>query len=213
MISAYIDMIGGASGDMLLGALIDVGLPIDDLRTELSLMDVHGYALRSESVSRGALNCTLLHVDLDEEGRRRRGWDELSGTVESSHLPDEVKTKAIEVLDRLTDAESLVHGVDRHHLTPHELGTVDTLVDIVGVIAGFRLLGVERISAGPFPAGTGFVMSDHGRIPGIAPATAQVYAAANAPVRSASQWGPKGETVTPSGASLVTSIASFHIYF
>ncbi len=209
MISAYIDMIGGASGDMLLGALIDVGLPIDDLRTELSLMDVHGYALRSESVSRGALNCTLLHVDLDEEGRRRRGWDELSGTVESSHLPDEVKTKAIEVLDRLTDAESLVHGVDRHHLTPHELGTVDTLVDIVGVIAGFRLLGVERISAGPFPAGTGFVMSDHGRIPGIAPATAQVYAAANAPVRSASQWGPKGETVTPSGASLVTSIASF----
>ncbi|MDP6821670.1 MAG: nickel pincer cofactor biosynthesis protein LarC [Dehalococcoidia bacterium] len=209
MISAYIDMIGGASGDMLLGALIDVGLPIDDLRSELSLMDVRGYTLRPESVSRGALNCTLLHVDLDEEGLRRRGWDELSGTVESSRLPDEVKTKAIEVLDRLTDAESVVHGVDRHHLTPHELGSVDTLVDIVGVIAGFRLLGVERIFAGSFPAGTGFVMSDHGRIPGTAPATAQVYAAANAPVRAASQWGPKGETVTPSGASLVTSIASF----
>lgn len=194
---------------MLLGALIDVGLPVDDLRAELSLMDVRGYTLRPEIVSRGALNCTLLHVDLDDEGQRRRGWDELSGTVESSRLPDDVRSKAIEVLDRLTDAESVVHGVDRHHLTPHELGTVDTLVDIVGVIAGFRLLGMERISAGPFPAGTGFVMSDHGRIPGIAPATAQVYAAANAPVRPANQWGPKGETVTPSGASLVTSIASF----
>ncbi|HIF11550.1 MAG TPA: LarC family nickel insertion protein, partial [Dehalococcoidia bacterium] len=81
--------------------------------------------------------------------------------------------------------------------------------DIVGVIAGFRLLGIEQISAGPFPAGTGFVMSDHGRIPGIAPATAQIYATANAPIRSATQWGPKGETVTPSGASLVTSIAGF----
>jgi len=207
--SAYIDMIGGASGDMLLGALIDVGLPIDDLRSELALMGVSGYTLRSESVSRGALNCTLLHVDLDDEGERRRGWDELSGTIESSKLPDEVRSKALQVLDRLTDAESVVHGVDRHHLTPHELGSVDTLVDIVGVIAGFRLLGIEHISAGPFPAGTGFIMSDHGRIPGLAPATAQVYAAANAPVRPANQWSPKGETVTPSGASLVTSIASF----
>ncbi len=209
MKTAYIDMIGGASGDMLLGALIDVGLSIDDLRSELALMDIGGYTLRQERVSRGALNCTLLHVDLDEEGQRRRGWDELSGTVESSRLPEEVRAKAIEVLDRLTDAESVVHGVDRHHLTPHELGTVDTLVDIVGVIAGFRLLGIEQISAGPFPAGTGFVMSDHGRIPGIAPATAQIYATANAPIRSATQWGPKGETVTPSGASLVTSIAGF----
>jgi uncharacterized protein (TIGR00299 family) protein len=209
MKTAYIDMIGGASGDMLLGALVDVGLSIDDLRSELALMDIGGYTLRSERVTRGALNCTFVHVDLDEEGQRRRGWDELSGTIEASRLPDEVRTKAMEVLDRLTDAESVVHGVDRHHLTPHELGTVDTLVDIVGVIAGFRMLGIERISAGPFPAGTGFVMSDHGRIPGIAPATAQIYAAANAPIRSATQWGPKGETVTPSGASLVTSIASF----
>lgn len=202
-------MIGGASGDMLLGALIDVGLSIDDLRNELALMDVRGYTLRPEKVSRGALNCTLLHVDLDDEGLRRRGWDELSDTVASSRLPEEVRNKSIEVLDRLTDAESVVHGVDRHHLRPHELGTVDTLVDIVGVVAGFRLIGVEQITAGAFPAGTGFVMSDHGRIPGLAPATAQVYAAANAPVRSANQWGPKGETVTPSGASLITSIASF----
>jgi len=207
--SAYIDMISGASGDMLLGALINVGLPLDDLRNELALMDVGGYTLRAESVSRGALNCTLLHVDLDDEGNRRRGWDELSGTIESSKFPDEVRSKALQVLDRLTAAESVVHGVDRHHLTPHELGSVDTLVDIVGVIAGFRLLGIEHISAGPFPAGTGFIMSDHGRIPGLAPATAQVYAAANAPVRPANQWGPKGETVTPSGASLVTTIASF----
>ncbi|MFP6679541.1 MAG: nickel pincer cofactor biosynthesis protein LarC [Dehalococcoidia bacterium] len=209
MKSAYIDMIGGASGDMLLGALIDVGLSLDDLRNELALMDVRGYTLRPEKVSRGALNCTLLHVDLDDEGLRRRGWDELSDTVASSRLPEEVRNKSIEVLDRLTDAESVVHGVDRHHLRPHELGTVDTLVDIVGVVAGFRLIGVEQITAGAFPAGTGFVMSDHGRIPGLAPATAQVYAAANAPVRSANQWGPKGETVTPSGASLITSIASF----
>ncbi|MCH8816367.1 MAG: nickel pincer cofactor biosynthesis protein LarC [Chloroflexi bacterium] len=209
MKSAYIDMIGGASGDMLLGALVDAGLPLEELRAELSGMDVGGYTIRAERVTRGALNCTLLHVDLDDEGRRRRGWDELSGTVESSRLPDDVRSKSIEVLDRLTEAESRVHGVDRHHLTPHELGTVDTLVDIVGVIAGFRLLGVEQVSAGAFPAGTGFVMSDHGRIPGIAPATAQIYAAAKAPVRSASEWGPKGETVTPSGASLVTSIASF----
>ena len=207
--SAYIDMIGGASGDMLLGALIDVGLPLDDLRDELAGMDVGGYTLRAERVARGALNCTHLHVDLDGDGLRRRGWDELSETVQSSRLPDEVRSKAIQTLDRLTDAESVVHGVDRHHLTPHELGTVDTLVDIVGVIAGFRLLGVEHIASGPFPAGTGFVMSDHGRIPGLAPATAQVYAAANAPVRAASEWGPKGETVTPSGASLITSIASF----
>ena len=87
MKSAYIDMIGGASGDMLLGALIDVGLSVEDLRAELALMDVGGYTLRPEKVSRGALNCTLLHVDLDDEGLRRRGWDELSGTIGSSRFP------------------------------------------------------------------------------------------------------------------------------
>lgn len=209
MKAAYIDMIGGVSGDMLLGAVVDAGLDVSALEAELAKLPVSGYALRPERVQRGALPATLLHVDLDDEGTRRRGWEDFVQSITDSGLDADVKSTALRVLDTLTDAESKVHGVERRHLRPHELGTVDTLVDIVGVIAGLRLLGVGPIYASAFPAGTGLVGSDHGRIPGTAPATAQIYAAAGAPVRAPGRRGPQGETVTPTGAALVTTIAEF----
>ncbi|MFW6174489.1 MAG: nickel pincer cofactor biosynthesis protein LarC, partial [Chloroflexota bacterium] len=213
MKTAYIDMIGGASGDMLLGALLDAGLSPDALVAELAKMPMSGYELRPERVERGALRATLAHVDLDEEGKRRRPWDEFSATIRDSDLEPVDREAALRVLDALTEAEARVHGVDRHHLQPHELGTVDTLVDIVGVITGLRLLGVDRVHASAFPAGVGFVRSEHGRIPATAPATAEIYAATGAPVRSPAQTPdgplPYGECVTPTGAALVATVAGF----
>ena len=220
---AHLSLIGGASGDMLLGALVDVGLELDLLRGELAKLGVGGYAVRAERVRRGVIPATLVHVDLDAEGRRTRGIDEFRRVVSDSALPDADKRLAIRVFSALGDAEAVVHGEpgdhDETHAHPHhdpadggelhELATVDTLVDVVGVVAGLRLLGVERVSSSPFPAGSGLVNTAHGPLPSPAPATMQIYAAAKAPVRVSDPGGPRGEAVTPTGAALITTLADF----
>jgi len=220
---AYLNLIGGASGDMLLGALIDAGLELDLLRGELARLGVGGYTIEAERVRRGVIPATLMHVDLDAEGRRPRGIDEFRRTLRDSALPDTDKRLAIRVFDALGNAEEVVHGVagehEHHHhegqTEPHahqelhELATVDTLVDVAGVVAGLRLLGVERVHSSPFPAGSGLTDSAHGPLPSPAPATMQIYAAAKAPVRTSGPGGPAGEAVTPTGAALITTLADF----
>jgi len=220
---AHLNLIGGASGDMLLGALVDVGLDLDLLRGELAKLGVGGYALRAERVRRGVIPATLVHVDLDAEGGRTRGIDEFRRVVSDSALPDADKRLAIRVFSAIGAAEAVVHGEpgghDEAHAHPHhgpadggelhELATVDTLVDVVGVVAGLRLLGVGRVSSSPFPAGSGLVNTAHGPLPSPAPATMQIYAAAKAPVRVSDPGGPKGEAVTPTGAALITTLAGF----
>ena len=220
---AHLNLIGGASGDMLLGALVDVGLELDLLRGELAKLGVGGYALRAERVRRGVIPATLVHVDLDAEGGRKRGIDEFRRVVSDSALPDADKRLAIRVLSAIGAAEAVVHGelgghdethAHSHHGPAdggelHELATVDTLVDVVGVVAGLRLLGVERVSSSPFPAGSGLVNTAHGPLPSPAPATMQIYAAAKAPVHVSDPGGPKGEAVTPTGAALITTLAGF----
>ncbi len=232
--AAYLNLIGGASGDMLLGALIDAGLELESLREELAKLRVGGYSLRAERVLRGVIPATLLHVDLDEEGERRRGIDDFRRVVGESDLPEKDRQLATRVFDALGRAEDAVHGApgvlshEPHEHEPahahshaeshahaaesgelHELATVDTLVDVVGVIAGLRLLGIERVHSSPFPAGSGLTATAHGPLPSPAPATMQIYAAANAPLRTYSAEGPTGEAVTPTGAAIVTTVASF----
>ena len=222
---AYLNVIGGASGDMLLGALVDVGLELDELRGELAKLGVGGYTIRAEGVRRGVIAATLVHVDLDAEGRRPRGIDEFRRTLRDSALPDGDKQIAARVFDAIGNAEKVVHGdPDDHphehghahghgehaaHGELHELATVDTLVDVVGVVAGLRLLGVERVYSSPFPAGSGLTDTAHGPLPSPAPATMQIYAAAGAPVRTYQAGGPAGEAVTPTGAALITTLADF----
>ena len=212
---AYLNLIGGASGDMLLGALIDVGLDLDLLRGELAKLGVGGYAVRAERVRRGVIPATLVHVDLDAEGRRPRGIDEFRRALRDSTLPDADKTSAIRVFDAIARAEEAVHGEpgehphDHAHATLHELATVDTLVDVAGAVAGLRLLGVERVHSSAFPAGSGLTDTAHGPLPSPAPATIQIYAAAGAPVRTSEPGGPTGEAVTPTGAALITTLADF----
>jgi hypothetical protein len=152
---------------------------------------------------------TTLDVELDEEGLRRRSWAEFSSTIKESALPDATKTKAVGVFDALIRGEERAHRTEGAHQKPHELGTVDTLVDIVGVIVGFEELGVEKIHASAFPSGRGMVKTEHGMLPVPALATIEIMAAADAPIQTATLNMPPGETVTPTGAALMTQLASF----
>lgn len=205
----YLDMIGGASGDMLLGALVDAGLPLDDLRRELEKLGVSGYELTSSQVMRGGIEATLIGVNLDESGSRTRDWTEFERAISDSSLSDSVKTTSHKVFELLARAESAAHGVSKEETHLHELGTVDTLVDVVGVVAGFELLGIERVHASPFPLSSGVSKSSHGVMAATAAATAEIYRLTGAPVRAGGMKAPVGEAVTPTGAAIVSTTASF----
>ncbi len=207
--TAYLDMIGGVSGDMLLGAMVDVGLTLDDLQVELDKIPDRGYQLRSKSVKRGGLKATLVDVELDEGGRRKRTWDDFYNSIEASNLHDSDQKAIKSIFEVLAEAESSAHGgeVGTTHL--HELGTVDTLVDISSAVIGLRLLGVDNLYASAFPAGIGTSSSSHGLMGATSIATAAIYKASGAPVRVGGKQ-PVGEAVTPTGAAIVSTLAQFH---
>ena len=210
MRTAYFQSIGGASGDMVLGSLIDSGVPLEHVEGALGLMGVRGVALRASQEQRGGLTGRLVQVALDEDAQRRRSIDEFVEIVLASDLPEPVKDRAVSVFRRLENAERLAHRSADAGGHLHELGTLDTLVDVVGSIVGLDYLEVERVCASPFPMGAGVVRSDHGVLPVPSPATAEIFAMAGAPVvRAPGGAALTGEMVTPTGAAIITVLADF----
>ena len=208
----YIHMIGGASGDMLLGALLDAGLSPGDLEAELMKLPVPGCAIAARRDRRGGL--PGIHVTLDTGGGAaeavRMGWQDFADAIANSNLSPAVADRSLRVLRLLEEAERSVHGAAPGDPSPHphELGTLDTLIDIVGTVAGLELLGIERLYSGPIPMGSGVIKAAHGPLPAAAPATMVLATMAKAPVTPPPN-GYTGELVTPTGAALVTGLASF----
>lgn len=210
MTSAYFQCIGGASGDMILGALLDAGLALDDLQDALAKLGVDGYALEARNARRGGLDGTHLVVNLDERGSKTHTIRDFVEIVEGSGLSDGVVQRSRAVFQRLAEAEAAVHGATPEQTHLHELGTLDTLVDVVGGVAGLEMLGVERIYCSAFPSGSGVIRSQHGLLPVPAPATAALFAMANAPVAAPpGNAHNTGEMVTPTGAAILTTLADF----
>ena len=195
---------------MILGAVIDAGAPLEAIQQALESTNVKGVELTCQEAQRGGVTGKLVTVQLDEKARRPRRWQDFVTAVEQSDLATTVKERAIAVFHRLAEAEARVHksSVERVHL--HELGTLDTLVDVVGGIVGLDALGIERLYSSPFPSGSGVIKSEHGVLPVPAPATAALMAMANAPVIPAPGNAIEtGEMVTPTGAAIITTLASF----
>ena len=207
-VTAFIDMIGGVSGDMLLGAMVAVGLDLDELQAELDKFPDRGYRLEKSLVNRGGLEAMLVDVVLDEDGERKRTWDDFYSSIENSTLEDSDKRAIKRIFDALAEAEAAVHGGDAGSTHLHELGTVDTLVDISSTVIGLRLLGVDKIHASAFPVGTGSSSSSHGVMGATSIATAAIYLRTGAPVRAGGRQ-PVGEAVTPTGAAIVATLAEF----
>ena len=210
MSTAYFQCIGGASGDMILGALLDAGLSLDDLRNTLASLDVDGYALSSQRAQRGGLEGTHLVVQLEERGRRTHTIQNFVEMVEASGLSDRVIDQSRAIFHRIGEAEAKVHNTEPGETHLHELGTLDTLFDVVGGVAGLEMLGVEEVYCTPFPSGSGVVRTEHGLLPVPTPATAALFAMANAPVAAPPNNAHNtGEMVTPTGAAILTTLATF----
>jgi hypothetical protein len=204
---AYLDCPSGISGDMFLGCLVDCGWPLERFGHTIESLRLPAgeWAIQVQDVQKGSLRAKQVDV-LFEEGSHRRGLAEVSEIIRSSNLPDEVKDRAIAVFERLGKAEAKVHGTSIQEVHFHEVGAIDAIVDVVGVVCGLHDLSIESLYASPLPLGTGWVQSEHGTIPVPAPATLELLAAAAAPTRPAP--GP-GELVTPTGAALLAEMARF----
>ena len=166
---AYFDCISGASGDMILGALLDAGLPEATLRERLALLRLDGFDLRCRPVVKNGLSATKVDVLVADDVPARHLPD-IEAIVQGSDLPPAVKEKAVAIFRRLGEVEAGIHATTPDQVHLHELGGVDTIVDVVGALVGLDALGIEAVYASPLPLGRGFVRGAHGQIPLPAPA-------------------------------------------
>ncbi|HYM16150.1 MAG TPA: nickel pincer cofactor biosynthesis protein LarC [Dehalococcoidia bacterium] len=205
---AYLDCFSGISGDMLLGALVDAGVEAGALSAELAKLGVPGWSLRTEAVRRAGIAATRVHVVLAEEAQPHRRLPDVLAIIDRSSLAATDRERAATVFRLLAQAEARVHGVAEEQIDFHEVGALDAIVDVVGGVAGLRMLGVERLYCSALPAGGGTARSAHGALPVPAPATLLLMAMAGAPLASSAGDRPM-ELVTPTGAAIVTALAAF----
>jgi uncharacterized protein (TIGR00299 family) protein len=203
MTIAYFDCFSGISGDMMLGALVSAGVPIDQLRAELGKLNLLGYTITSEQVLRSGIAATKVDVVLEQKERPERRLDDIREVINSSSLSAHVKQKSLNVFRRLAEAEAAVHltTIDKVHF--HEVGAVDAIVDIVGTVIGLDHLGIDEIAASPINLGTGTARTAHGNLPVPAPATA--FLLEGAPVYATAAGI---ELTTPTGAAIISTLAS-----
>ena len=198
---AWLDLQAGVSGDMLLGALVDAGVPLGVLQAELDHLDL-GIVLTAEALTRSGLRATKVHVTVGSEladhvHDEHRSWADVRALLD--RLPD--PALAHEAFRRLAAAEATVHGVTPDEVRFHEVGALDALGDVVGVCAGFRHLGLERLVASRVALGSGTTRGAHGPLP--VPGPAVLHVLAGAPVEA----GPAPfESTTPTGAALVATL-------
>jgi len=200
--TCYLDCFSGVSGDMLLGALIDCGLEKEVLEKELEKIGVEGLDFRVSRKNVSAI--AACKVDINSTKRQElRTLPSIVSLLEASSLASPVTKKSIKVLTLLAKAEAKVHGIpiDRVHF--HEVGALDTIVDIVGVVTALDKLGITKVVSSPLPTGHGFVSCDHGLLPLPAPAVCEL-------LQGVPSYGVelKQELITPTGAALVKALAT-----
>jgi len=202
---AYFDTFSGISGDMTIGALLDLGVPLGAIQTAVEAVGLRDVTLASERVDRCGIAATKFHVrDGYDHGHHlhpHRPYAEVRDLVAGSRLEPAVRDQALSVFARLAEAEGAAHGVPPESVEFHEVGAVDAIVDVVGAAAGLHHLGVERAWVGPLPLGQGMIRAAHGPLPVPGPAVVSLLAG-----RAVRFEDGGAELVTPTGAALVAAL-------
>ncbi len=205
----YLDIAVGISGDMILGALVDAGVELAELREQLCGLPITGWEIAAEKVAKAGIQASKVTVTTtafdsatDHHAHRQNAsYTELRDVIAGADLPPDVVNSSLEVLDNIARAEASVHGVSLDEVHFHELAGVDTLIDIVGSVIGLRMLGIEKLYCSALPVSHGFVDTAHGRLPVPPPAVAELLKGCpTVPV------DVNEETVTPTGAALATTL-------
>ena len=203
MRTAYFDCFSGASGDMILGALIDAGLSPRRLREELKRLRIPTVRLEIGRVLKKGISGTRVSVEGRDEKRSHRNLKEVLRILRGSSVEPEVKEKSEEIFERIASVEAKIHHIPTEEVHFHELGGLDSIVDIVGAVWGIRELGIEKIHVSKVNVGTGFVKCEHGILPVPAPATLSLME--GKPIYSS---GVERELLTPTGAAILSTLGS-----
>jgi len=200
MRTAYFDCFAGISGDMILGALIDLGLSPKYLEKELKKLDIPAFKLIVKNVRKNGISG--VGVEVITKDKKERTLKDILKIIDKSKLDKDIKETAKKIFTRLNDAEAQVHRENKEHMHFHELGMLDTIVDVLGALIGIKKLGIEKIYGSALHIGSGFVKCSHGTLPVPSPATAEL-------IKGIPAYGKdvEGELVTPTGAVLITSLA------
>jgi len=198
---AYLDCFSGISGDMFIGALIDAGLPLEELRKVLQSLPLEGYSLEVTREERNLLFGTRFKVKVTRDPQPHRRFSDIRDLIRAGNLSPSVRDKSIAIFESIAVEEGKIHGCSAEEVHFHEVGAIDSIVDIVGSVLGMEYLGIGTACASSLPLGSGFVETAHGRIPLPAPATVALLR--GIPVHDS---GLKEELVTPTGAALVKGL-------
>lgn len=198
---AYFDTFSGISGDMTVGALLHLGVSLDDLRNELAKLPLAGYRLSQTVRFQSSIRATKFDVEVTEP-LVERSFRAIANMLRESALLPPVKETALRIFTILAEAEGRVHGIAPGAVHFHEVGAVDSIVDIVGTAFGLHALGVEKLFASPLPMGKGFVPSRHGVLPIPAPATVELLKGLSVRLEDGA-----AEMVTPTGAAILAALA------
>lgn len=226
----YLDIFSGLSGDMLVGALLDLGVDFKSLERELRRLNLTGYHLHSARKQKSGIEGVKFDVHLENEGAdgeadhahshshkedhchddvhahgTSRNHSAIRALIQASPLSPWVQQRALSVFSRIAAAEGKIHGVPPEHVHFHEVGGLDSIVDILGACIGLEMLGCPEVSAAPVVEGTGWVQCAHGRFPIPSPATLEILGTRGIPV---TQCAEPHELVTPTGAALLAEFAS-----
>lgn len=198
----YFDCYSGISGDMILGALVDAGLPMETLRSEVAKLKLPGVDLKSEKVRRGQFKGTRIHVITPQDPHHHRHLSDILNILDKSDLEEAILTPARRIFERLGEAEASVHGVSVERIHFHEVGALDTIVDVTGALIGLNALGIREIYASAVNLGGGKIQAAHGEMPVPAPGTASL-------LRGVPVYGSpvEAELTTPTGAAIISSVA------
>lgn len=200
--SAYFDCFSGISGDMVLGALVDAGADLRAIETELRRLGLEGWKISASKVQRGPIFATHVKVETEEQ-HHHRGLSIILKRIDDAKLAPRAAERARKIFTRLAEAEAHVHQVPIEQVHFHEVGAVDSIIDIVGAAIGFEMLGIDEFACSPLDVGAGQVKTAHGLLPVPAPATAELLR--GAPTYSS---GLRRELVTPTGAAIATTLSS-----
>ena len=203
MTLAYFDCFAGAGGDMIVAALIDAGADLDALKAHLARLDLAGCDVRTERVRRGGLGGLRFFVEPAKATKHpHRSLADILALIDRAALPPRAADRAKAIFTRLAQAEAKVHRIDVQEVHFHEVGAIDSIVDIVGAAVALELLGVDAVQCSPIPTGSGTITCSHGTMPVPAPATAELLVGVPA--------GPAdvtGEATTPTAAAVLTTLA------
>jgi len=212
---AYFEPIGGAAGDMIIGSLLHVGLPLEDLQRELAKLPLGGYQLRCERVEKGGFDATQLFVEVEGQHhhdqdrkslRPGRSVDDVVELISKSGLDESVKQTSLRIFEALAAASAQAESLPTRELRFDSVGVVDSVVDVVGTALGLQLLRVQQVYCSPLPIFYGTLVTGHGTLAIPAPATLELIASVGAPVVRTSV---RNVQVTATGAAILTTVATF----